>query len=48
MTVTVRDEWIPLADGRRLAARLYLPDDGPVPALLELHPYGSRGPRAVE
>jgi putative CocE/NonD family hydrolase len=46
----VAHEWIPLGDGRRLAARLYLPEDAethPVPALLELHPYGSRGPRAI-
>jgi uncharacterized protein len=34
--------WIPLADGTRLAARIWLPepmDDGPVPALLEAIPY---------
>jgi uncharacterized protein len=34
--------WIPLADGTRLAARIWLPDDAerdPVPALLELLPY---------
>jgi predicted acyl esterase len=44
----ITDEWISLPDGRRLAARLYRPDAGePVPALLELHPYGSRGPRAI-
>ena len=33
--------WIPLSDGTRLAARLWLPDDAeqhPVPALLEYLP----------
>ena len=32
--------WIPMADGTRLAARLWLPDgDAPVPAILEYVPY---------
>ena len=32
--------WIPMADGVRLSARLFLPDtDGPWPALLEALPY---------
>src|SRR3954453_21934893 len=31
--------WIPLSDGTRLAARLWLPDDEPVPAVLEYLPY---------
>ncbi|MBT5433817.1 MAG: CocE/NonD family hydrolase [Alphaproteobacteria bacterium] len=34
--------WIPLADGRRLAARMWLPDDAendPVPAIIESIPY---------
>jgi hypothetical protein len=34
--------WIPLADGTRLAARIWLPEDAeerPVPALLEYIPY---------
>lgn len=34
--------WIPLADGRRLAARMFLPDDAsanPVPCILEYLPY---------
>jgi len=34
--------WIPLADGTRLAARIWLPDDAqsnPVPAILEYLPY---------
>jgi putative CocE/NonD family hydrolase len=42
--------WIPLGDGTRLAARLWLPDEGrpddaealPVPALLEYLPYRKR------
>ncbi len=35
--------WIPLPDGRRLAARLWLPQvDGPVPAILEYLPYRRR------
>ena len=35
--------WIPLADGTRLAARLWLPRDaGPVPAILEYIPYRKR------
>jgi putative CocE/NonD family hydrolase len=36
------DVWIPLADGTRLAARIWLPEDAdaqPVPALLEYIPY---------
>lgn len=41
--VTITDlVWIPLADGRRLAARMFLPDDtaaNPVPCLLEYLPY---------
>src|SRR3954447_8465675 len=31
--------WIPLSDGTRLAARLWLPDEEPVPAILEYLPY---------
>jgi len=37
--------WIPLADGTRLAARLWLPADAearPAPAILEYIPYGKR------
>ncbi len=37
--------WIPMSDGTRLAARLWLPADAdtrPVPALLEYIPYGKR------
>jgi hypothetical protein len=38
-------QWIPMADGRRLAARLWLPNDAernPVPAILEYIPYRRR------
>jgi putative CocE/NonD family hydrolase len=41
----IENEWIPLADGTRLAARLWLPVDAernPVPALLEYLPYRKR------
>ena len=46
MSVTVTEHlWIPLADGTRLAARLWLPDSAratPVPAILEYIPYRKR------
>jgi uncharacterized protein len=38
----IDNTWIPLADGTRLAARIWLPDDAeddPVPAILEYLPY---------
>ncbi|MGE0119948.1 MAG: CocE/NonD family hydrolase [Dongiaceae bacterium] len=38
-------QWIPMSDGRRLAARLWLPNDAeknPVPAVLEYIPYRRR------
>jgi putative CocE/NonD family hydrolase len=41
----VENDWIPLADGVRLAVRLWLPEDAeqkPVPALLEYLPYRKR------
>jgi putative CocE/NonD family hydrolase len=41
----IENVWIPLKDGTRLAARLWLPDDAeqrPVPALLEYLPYRKR------
>lgn len=41
----IENLWIPLADGTRLAARLWLPQDAdrsPVPALLEYLPYRKR------
>lgn len=42
---TVETHWIPMSDGRRLAARLFLPvdaDEKPVPAILEYIPYRRR------
>ncbi|MGE0119941.1 MAG: CocE/NonD family hydrolase [Dongiaceae bacterium] len=42
---TIENTWIPLADGTRLAARLWLPEDAernPVPVLLEYLPYRKR------
>ena len=43
-TVTVTEHlWIPLSDGTRLAARLWLPEgSAPVPAILEYIPYRKR------
>jgi hypothetical protein len=47
-TISVREienAWIPLKDGTRLAARLWLPDDAernPVPAVFEYVPYRKR------
>jgi len=38
----IENEWVPLSDGRRLAARIWLPADAetdPVPAVLEYVPY---------
>ncbi|WNL40064.1 CocE/NonD family hydrolase [Halomonas sp. PAMB 3232] len=42
--------WIPLADGTRLAARIWLPDNAesnPVPAILEYLPYRKRDGTAI-
>jgi putative CocE/NonD family hydrolase len=44
-TRTVETAWIPMKDGRRLAARLFLPktaERSPVPAILEYIPYRRR------
>ena len=41
----IENLWIPLSDGTRIAARLWLPEDAghaPVPALLEYLPYRKR------
>ncbi len=41
----IENAWIPLKDGTRLAARIWLPDDaekGPVPGILEYVPYRKR------
>ncbi|MEX2649804.1 MAG: CocE/NonD family hydrolase [Alphaproteobacteria bacterium] len=47
---TIETAWIPMADGVRLAARIWLPEDAerrPVPAILEYVPYRRRdGTRA--
>jgi putative CocE/NonD family hydrolase len=47
---TIEHEWIPLADGTRLAARMWMPEIAekqPVPAILEYIPYRKRdGTRA--
>ena len=45
---TLEHVWIPLPDGLRLAARIWLPetaDHHPVPAVLEYIPYRRRTPR---
>lgn len=41
----IENQWITLADGTRLAARIWLPDDAetdPVPAVFEFLPYRKR------
>jgi len=40
----IENQWIPLKDGRRLAARIWLPskDSDPAPAILEYLPYRKR------
>ena len=38
----IETEWIPLPDGTRLAARLFLPDTRPAPSVLEYLPYRRR------
>ena len=41
----IEHAWIPLRDGSRLAARLWLPEGAeraPVPAVIEYIPYGKR------
>ena len=47
---TIQTAWIQLADGCRLAARIWLPEDAeqrPVPAILEYIPYRQRDGTAV-
>lgn len=42
---TIETEWIPMADGCRLAARIWLPEGAehdPVPAILDYNPYRRR------
>ena len=46
----VENLWIPLADGERMAARVFLPSDAesdPVPAIVEYHPYRKRDLTAI-
>src|SRR4051794_25398587 len=46
----IENEWITLADGTRLAARIWMPDDAeasPVPAVLEYLPYRKRDGTSV-
>ncbi|MEX2202122.1 MAG: CocE/NonD family hydrolase, partial [Dongiaceae bacterium] len=41
----IENLWIPMPDGVRLAARVFLPDDAernPVPAIIEANPYRKR------
>ena len=41
-TKEIKNFWVPLSDGTKLAARMFLPVDAekkPVPALLEYLPY---------
>ena len=41
----IENLWIPLSDGTKLAARMWIPEDAeenPVPALLEYLPYRKR------
>ena len=38
----IETQWIPLPDGTKLAARLFLPDTRPCPAVLEYLPYRRR------
>jgi hypothetical protein len=46
----IENAWIPLADGDRMAARIFLPVDAeadPVPAIVEYHPYRKRDLTAI-
>ena len=41
----IENTWIPMPDGTKLAARIWLPEDAeddPVPAILEYLPYRKR------
>ncbi len=41
----LENEWIPLSDGRRLSARIWMPNSAkktPLPAILEYLPYRKR------
>lgn len=46
----IENEWIPLSDGSRLAAKIWLPEEAfkqPVPAILEYIPYRKRDQKAA-
>ncbi|MFP4204068.1 MAG: CocE/NonD family hydrolase [Opitutales bacterium] len=46
----IENTWIPLSDGTRLAAKIWMPDDAevnPVPAILEYIPYRKRDRKAL-
>ena len=46
----IENVWIPLPDGERMAARVFLPDDAetdPVPAIIEYNPYRKRDLTAI-
>jgi putative CocE/NonD family hydrolase len=46
----IENLWIPLPDGDRMAARVWLPEDAeeaPVPAIVEYHPYRKRDLSAI-
>ena len=48
---SIETAWIPMSDGARLAARIWLPEDAendPVPAILEYIPYRRRDGHARE
>jgi predicted acyl esterase len=41
----IENVWIPMSDGTRIAARMWIPEDAeehPVPAIVEYHPYRKR------
>lgn len=43
--VVLENEWIPVRDGTKLAARIWIPEgaeDEPAPAVFEYLPYGKR------
>ena len=42
MHTVIETQWIPLPDGTKLAARIWLPEEAPAPAVLEYLPYRRR------
>ena len=47
MHTVIETQWIPLPDGSRLAARIWMPDATPAPAILEYLPYRRRDTTAA-